>query len=211
MIFGKIKLAIENALRIPAEHKGMLIGLQAVLDIQRDMEVQMLTLVKLLERLIPPVVEPPDPIPMSPDWSQVPPEDLPAEWQGFPVRYVVMTRETPLWKPIGKDFDEHPELVFSQCKEFGGTNIYQRTIARQGKVLQIFLEGDQWALPEGHNKEVTRAWQVDGGGFAYRLTPWQRVDGRDLVDHPDPVLMVRLEDCVLYPSADPANWIEVDA
>lgn len=153
---------------------------------------------------------PPDP--PYPDWSKVPIEDLPERWgprnarEAYRVAYVVVTqdphRALEIPDPRGtKTFAQRPLFVWSQHSEYGEGTLQKRTIAKMGKVLQIFVEGNDYHVGEvpGHDKDVTRAWSGDGGSMYYRLTPWQTVDGRTLGTHIDPELFINLTACMLWP------------
>jgi hypothetical protein len=195
-MFTKIKALFA----LPAKVDLLIATVKMWVQLTSDMSEGMETVLEVLQQLVPEEELPPGNL--QPDWTQIPMEELPSEYKGFKVEYVLVTEETALEVPTGgKDFDESPDVYFSECLEFGGDLRRQRTYARAGKVLQVFKEGDRYDLPHGHDNTVNRAWAVDGGGRAYRLTPWQRVQGRNLTEHPDQVLLINLVFCEQWPSS----------
>lgn len=133
--------------------------------------------------------------PALPDWYgwwNKPSEQWPSEIDGMRVCYVVVSQNTPLLKQSRENDQGVPIFTFSQVPEFGGTLLNQRTIAKTGKILMVWAQGDIWTHYEfiADDSPFCRPFQADGGNHVYWLMYEQIVDGRELWRHPDRPLFI---------------------
>ena len=129
-----------------------------------------------------------------PGWQKIPLEERPWVVEGHKVCYVRVHDNTYLRKISGYNDQGYPILVISQNPYFGGTNIHQRTLAREGTEIMVWADGKvysgfDWIDPDS---KQCRPYDADGHLVSYEITPYNRIDGKDLREHPDMPLYIRV-------------------
>lgn len=129
-------------------------------------------------------------------WWERPQEEWPAEVDGAPVAYVQVRYDQGVHLLTCPDYNSNGCFLctISENSIFGGTTVYNRTIAKPGKWLMVYPRGEQYAVPDIR----IRPFCADGGGMVFHLMYEQIVDGKNLWIHPDRPLFIDSTDIVQY-------------
>lgn len=92
--------------------------------------------------------------------------------------------------PLLMELKDHSLYPYTNTS-WGANSEAQRVIAKEPKLLMIYAKGDTWQ--DANNPEI-RPFSFDGGALAYKVVPYQIVDGKYLAERVDVDLYIYMND-----------------